>query len=524
LPYTIFTRIELDRDVIRTDFTSADMPRTAGLEGRGASLSARAELAPQEGESEVTLRVGISLISTAQAQQHLQNELGERSFEQVRQAAADTWHELLGRYVVEGGNASDRSLWHTLWQRLYTMPSDLGTAEVPWFHAQTRQFNDIVCLWDSVRCANSLFALVEPQFAVDLCNALIEICREMGWLPDAWIMGGSAQVQGGCSAAVLFAEALAKKIPGLDPTSALEALRQSQDRQSPNPALLGRYPGWNEHGFLSTATPNCASRSVEYAFHDHCTAQVAAAAGEHAEAERLTERAARIWESWSSDKACFAPRSESGDFVEFDPWKPARRDFWNDPHFYEGTGHDYAFTSWHLLPKLVQRHGGAEGFAAHLDQFMERCYHWKEINLHAVWLYHACGMPHRSSRALWPLMDRLLSPGRKGMADNEDMGAWTSWWITGAMGLCPVPGSDIYLIGCPRFTRVQLQRSGVQLTITTDRQAVAGDVVVAAKLNGVALQRSWLRHGEISEESKLKLTIASQPSDWGSDDLPPFGA
>ena len=105
----------------------------------------------------------------------------------------------------------------------------------------------------------------------------------------------------------------------------------------------------------------------------------------------------------------------------------------------------------------MQRHGGAEAFAAHLDAAIERCYVWKEINLHIPWLYHAVGMPHRSTQALRRVMDAKLQPGRAGMHDNEDMGAWSSWWLTGAMGLVPVPGSTMYLLGCPRFEKIVLQ-------------------------------------------------------------------
>ena len=262
LPYTVYARIELDRDVDQTSFLSSDMPSGRGLTGQGASLIARAGLKPVEGASQVTIRVGISLISVAQAQKHIKTELADRSFEDVQQATVAQWSNLLDRYSIQGGTESDRSLWYTLWQRLYTMPSDLGTDEVPWFTAKTRQFNDIGCLWDSVRCANSLFALVDPSFAIDLCNALIEISQEMGWLPDAWIMGGSAKVQGGCSAAVLFAEALRKKLPGLDANAALAALNKSQEQPSPDPNLQGRYPGWDVNGYLSTKTPDTSEKTV----------------------------------------------------------------------------------------------------------------------------------------------------------------------------------------------------------------------------------------------------------------------
>ena len=332
VPYSVYARIEIDRDVEKTSFLSAEQPAAPSLTGQGSSLVARAGLAQSESQ-EVIVRVGISYMSVANAQRHLQRELGTDSFDAIRQQTRARWASLLGRYAVAGGTDNDRVLWYTLWQRLYTMPSDLGTDEVPWFAAQTRQFNDIGCLWDSVRCANSLFALVDPVFAVDLCNALIEISEEMGWLPDAWIMGGSAQVQGGCSAAVLFAEALRKKLPGIDPELALSALNKSQERPSPEPRLLGRYPGWNENGYLSTKTPNCTSRSVEYAFHDHCTAVVARAAGDETAASRLEQRADRLWESWSEDKRRFGPRDEQGVFVDFNPGNPHAAIFGTIPTF-----------------------------------------------------------------------------------------------------------------------------------------------------------------------------------------------
>lgn len=522
LPYTVFAHIELDCDVSHTDFTSADKGRTLGLEASGAQLVGRASLGKAK---TVTVKVGISLVSNAQAQRNLADEIGNKTFEAVRAEAHDEWQNLLNRFQVSGGSEQDKTLWQTLWMRLYTMPSDLGTTEVPWFHAKERQFNDLYALWDSVRGANSLFALVDPQFAADLCRSLMEISEQTGWLPDAWITGGSGDIQGGCSSAVLFADAMLRELPGIEANRALQALNKTQESASPNPAIWGRYPGWQEKGYLDTSVPNCCSRSVEYAFQDHATAIVAEHAGDSVAAETLRKRSQQIWDSWHSTHHCFAPRNAHGEFVPFNPWKPARRDFWNDPHFYEGTGHDYALTSWHLIDGLIDEHGGAEAFAAHLDQFLERCYIWKEINLHAPWLYHACGLPHRSTLALRQIMDAHVKPGRNGLSDNEDMGAWSSWWLSAAMGLFPVPANDLYLLGCPRFSKTQitLGLNRGTLTITTQRQPEPDDVVVAAKINGTIIKRAWLRHSELMGNCHIQLEIGKTPSEWGKYDLPPWG-
>ena len=316
---------------------------------------------------------------------------------------------------------------------------------------------------------------------------------------------------------MLLAEAIAKELPGIDATRALAALNASQESDSPNPYLFGRYPGWRDSGLLDTTVKNCASRCVEYAFHDHATAIVADAAGATEQAVALRKRADGLWDSWHDEYRCFAPREANGDFASFNPWKPSCRDFWNDPHFYEGTGHDYALGAWHVIPELVERHGGPAGFAAHLDTFIDACYKWKEINLHVPWLYHFCGMPHRSSQQLRRIMDARVHTGRLGFSDNEDMGAWSSWWLTGAMGLCPIPGSDRYLLGTPRFEQVTLP-VGVDGNTVTIRCTSAPDgeqVITAARLNGTELDRAWLRHAELVDGAVIELELG-QAGDWAA--------
>lgn len=517
--YTVFARIELDREIQSSNFMSDTQEPSSTRRGFGPNLRGQVSLGDVD---EVNLRVGISFVSPAQAQRHLEEEVGQRDFDAVRQGASNTWKELLRRFRVEGGSEEDQRLWSTLWMRLHTMPDDLGTDEVPWFNAKSRQFNNLFCLWDSVRCANSLFALIDPPLAEDLCHSLMEISEQTGWLPDAWILGASGQIQGGCSSAVLFSEALQKGLE-IDPVRALDCLDRTQESPSPDPKLFGRHSGWQEDGFLSTEVLNCTSRCVEYAFHDHTTAIVAKAAGREDRSQALEQRSGQIWKQWRDEAGCFGPLDAEGQPVPFDPWKPQVRDFWNDPHFYEGTGHDYALTAWHLIHDIVDRHGGPEAFGKHLDAFMERCYCWKEINLHAPWLYHYIGEPHRSSLALRRIVDAHLQPGRHGMSDNEDMGAWSSWWLSAAMGLCPVPGSDLYLVGAPRFERIEIDIKGCDapLVISTQGPLSATSVVVGAKLDRENLERAWVKHAEIASGAHLELQLSTQASNWGRREKPP---
>lgn len=520
LPWSVHARIVFSEPVASAFVSGPQhLGRQAQREAQGPGLLVYAAFATRRVEA----RVGISFVSQAQAQRNLAAVEG-RSFDAVQAEAAAAWEAVLARARVAGGSERDTRMWNTLLMRLFTMPGDHGTDEVPWFAARRRHFNDLYCLWDSVRCANSLFTLLDPGFAADLCGCLAEIGEQTGWIPDAWIVGGSAQIQGGCSSAVLFAEAAAKRLPGFDAAAALTQLRRTQETPSPDPRRLGRHPGYAERGFLDTSVKNCASRTVEYAFHDHCTAQLARAVGDESYAATCAARAARLWESWHPEHRCFAPRRPDGGWDAFDPWRPSCRDFWNDPHFYEGTAQDYAIGVWHAIDELARRHGGGAAFAGFLDTARQRMWHWKEINLHLPWLYHWAGQPHRGAAALREVMDAKLKPGRDGMGDNEDMGAWSSWWLTGAMGLCPVPGTARWLIGVPRFAEIALDCPGMRrpLTIRTAGAAPGTGCVVGAALDGRPIARSWLGHDELLAGGELRIELGDAPRGWGAEP-PPCG-
>lgn len=500
-PYSVFFHLSVSEPIDkRIASSSCHAVRIDGsAEGAGMLLAVRLGSAAQ-----VVLSVGISFVSVAQAERHLHEEVGCRSFDDIVAFASKKWRDLLGRFRVEGGTAEERTLWSTMWQRLHTMPTDLGTDETPWFASERRQFNDLYCLWDSVRCANSLFALIDAPFAGDLCTALTEIGEHTGSIPDAWKVGAAAAYQGGCSAAVLFAEAAAKNLPGFDPKRGLAALRRTQENYFPDPLRQGRFPGWREQGFLPEGIRNCASRTIEYAFHDECTARLAEIIGDIECAAEYRAQARRLWESWHPRHHCFAPRNSHGDFVEFDPWKPTCSDFWNDPYFYEGTAHDFTLTSWHIMDELVLKHGGQAAFKDHLDRVIDCCYMWKEINLHVPWLYYYAGAPDLIAPTLRRIADVNVRPGRCGLSDNEDMGSWSSWWLTAAMGLGPIPGSDRYLVAVPRFSYIVVDLIGQSSPLIIKRSG-KGEKILNISVNGQSVDRLWIEHGKIHKGAEIEI-------------------
>ncbi len=495
-PYTIYFSAALRSEPLERWCQRGIAKHNAVIEGPGSFACACLPVGAL-----VELEVGISYVSIEQARANREAELAGRSFEELARQGDKEWEQVFSALEIRTDDTELRTLYYTMLYRLFAMPDDLGLDECPWLENRGRQFDNLYCLWDSVRNANSFFALWRPQFQADLVNALLEIGDHTGWCPDAWIMGRSAQVQGGASGDVLFLEAALKRLPGVDPRRCYEQMLKERETPSPDPRFFGRYPEYFANGPMTDDIPQCVSRTIEYAHQDDCLARLAGQLGEADVASEARARSARLWELWRDDLKCFSPRNRAWEWVEpFDPWQPARRDFWNDPWFYEGTAHEWALTAIHDIPGLIARHGGPEGFTRHLDAMIEGGFYlWKEIILHVPWLYHWVGRPDRSAVQVRKCLTEHFRPGREGLSDNEDMGSQSSYAVGAITGIYPVMGTDLYLVIPPLADEVKWQVGPRSLPLRVRKDPALDGI----RWNTVPLDRAWLRHEELAGGGEL---------------------
>lgn len=467
----------------------------------------------------VTASVGISYVSIAQAREHVAEEVAGKDFDVIRAEAKQVWENSLSRIDVEGGSEEQKKLFYTLFTRLICMPSDLGVDEEnPYWKSGIRHFTDYYCLWDSVRNANSLITMFDPKLEVDMLNCLLDVAEHIGWLPDAWIAGHSAMVQGGSSADILFCEAHIKGLEGIDYEKALRYMRKNNEVESPDPWYFGRHlKDYRELGYLSTnVLKNSVSRHLEYAYQDHCIAVLAERLGHTDVAAEYYESSKKVWNLWRDDIKFFAPRKPDGRWVEpYDPSRAVRRDHWNDPYFYEGTGWQWSFSVQHDFPGLMQRYGGPEGFVAHLDEFFDNG-HWKpkETMLHVPYLYLYAGRPDRTVERVRAAMERHFHTTRKGLSDNEDMGCQAAFYMCSAMGMYPLMGQDLYWLTTPIFTKTELQLGSPDKVLTIEAPE-AGNKMYPRRIlfNGQPLEKHWIRHSDIAEGGTLTFELGDTPGE-----------
>lgn len=512
-PYSIYFAIAVDRPAKRHCF-AVGQSVLKGTRVKGANCRIMLAFAPGE---TVTARVGISHVSVEHAKRNLEQEAMPCSFEDVRAQASEAWDRLLSRIRVRGGTTEQQELFYTSLYRLYCMPGDMGIDDehAAWTSG-VRQFNDFYCLWDSVRNANSLLALIDPDLERDFCNALLDIAEHTGWLPDAWIAGHSAHIQGGSSADIMISEACLKGIEGIDYRKALSLIRKNAESVSPDPHLHGRHAeAYGRYGYLPASINSCVSKTIEYGYQDWCIARLAEALGEDEVAQRYRRQSQGLWKLWRKDKLAFCPRNEDGSWIE--PYEPSElnRDYYRigNIYHYEGTPWEWDFSALHDMDGLIERHGGAEAFEKHLDRFFNgHLAMWKEIVLHTPYLYHYVGRPDRSSiRARSILFDKYSATTR-GLPDNEDMGSHSSYVICTSMGLYPVYGQDLYCLTAPVFEEIEIDlKDGATLTIKAPGANDKNHYITKARLNGQPLDSAWVRHKDIAQGGVIELTVSDKP-------------
>jgi predicted alpha-1,2-mannosidase len=344
-------------------------------------------------------------------------------------------------------------------------------------------------------------------------------------LPDAWVAGHYAQMQGGTNADVVLADAVVKKLPGIDLQLAYEAASKNATVPSDSPAVRGRYLAEYLHrGYVTHYTyKNAVSRTMEYAYNDFCIAQMADRLGKKSDAMHYKKQASNVFRLFYDSVGYFWARDTLGNWEPEFTLHSKLAAYWDDPYFYEGGSEVYSYYVPHDMAGLIRRHGGAHAFAQRLDAFFDsgRFKLENEPLFLVPYSYNYAGMPYKTAQRVRHILTHAFRPGHEGLPGQDDSGAMSAWYVFSAMGFFPVAGQPLYLIGSPLFEQVSLQvGQGRTFAVHALGNSPKHIYVQRALLNGKPLNRNWLTHEEITKGGLLQLYMGAQPSRWGSTNLP----
>ena len=498
----------------------------------------------------VQMKIGISYISCLKAKQNIEKEIPHWAFEKTLQETQSKWESLLSKIEVDkSATEEQKKMFYTGLYHTMLMPVD-RTGENPLWENNTPYYDDYYAIWDTFRSSNPLITLITPSREADIVNALLQIYKHEGYMPDARSGNCNGRTQGGSNAEVLIADAYAKGVKGINYNLGLEAmLKDACFPPGGNEEKEGRggLTDYNRLGYVSSSFVRAGNRTLEYSYDDYCLATVAKGINRNGEYWRFLKQSdnwQNLWRDISDNGATgfIMPRDPAGKWIDsiqcgesngrisYIKYTPLAQDWpvcvcWWCGFFYEASSWEYSLYVPHDVAMLVTKSGGKDAFRSRLDYLFDRGYYnvGNEPSFLSPDLYHWIGRPDLSSNRIRQIINKNYNSTHSGIPGNDDSGAMSSWLAFHMMGLYPNAGQSYYLINAPFFKQTIIhQENGKDFTIIAKNFSDKNTIIKSATLNGKHYNKAWIEHQDIVTGGVLVLEMDAQPSTlWGKDLLPP---
>ena len=485
----------------------------------------------------IAIKVGISMISSADAQLNISQEIPDWDFENIRSKASALWEKELHKIEVKGLTDQEATIFYTALYHGLLVPSD-WTGQNPKLNKKETYYEDFLCLWDIYRTMGPLLTLISTKEYADMLNTLLGIYDRDGWLPDAHSALQREFIQVGTSADMMFADAYLKGVKGVDYKKAYQAIKKNGiDTSFVNyPVLYGgrrALPDYERNHFVSVDTVShyrsldtdrfsrkCSvSKSLEYSYGDFAIYEMAQGLGLTADAKLFKERSFWYKNLWDDHVKKMRGRYKDGSWItRFTPEK-----YQNNLNYYEGNGYTWSYFVPHDVTGLINLFGGRKAFVDSLSDAIDKHYEaFNEPGMLQIYLFNWAGRPDLTQKYIRQILTGSFSATDAGLPGNDDSGTTSLWYLWSRLGIYPVAGQNLYVFGSPSYPETVIhQQSGKDLRIIAKNVSSKNIFIQSAKLNGVAYRKSYLRHEDLKNGAILEFTMGPAPSAWASDSTPP---
>jgi len=484
----------------------------------------------------VTIKIGISAVDVAGAKRNLEEELGDKPFEQVRKEATAAWEKELSKIVVEDDDEEKvvtfyTALYHTMLAPNLYQDVDGRYRGMDLEIHQTTDFEyyTVFSLWDTYRAAHPLYTIIDQKRTNDFINTFTAKYDEGGILPIWDLSGNYTGCMIGYHAVPVIADAYMKGITGYDTAKAFEAMKHSamQDK-------LG-LESYKNYGFIPVEKESeSVSKTLEYAYDDWTIAQMAKSLGKMDDYETFIKRAQNYKNLFNPETGFFQGRFRNTWFAPFDPFEV-------NFNYTEANAWQYSL----YAPQDISGHmalmGGKDHYEAHLDELFTaeaatsgrdqaditgligQYAHGNEPSHHMAYLYNYVGKPHKTQEKVHEILTTLYSNAPDGISGNEDCGQMSAWYVLSSLGFYPVtPASNEYVIGSPLFKKATLHfENGTSLTIKKEGEGnyihgMSMDRKRANYGNKRPHNKSFITHEDLMAGGQWIFEMSTEPSLWGS--------
>ena len=481
----------------------------------------------------IYVKIGISAVDEEGAKKNLEAEIGNKTFDEVKEKAQTVWEKQLEKIVIEDDNQDHKTIFYTALYHTMITPNIYHDVDGRYrgMDMKIHKNNDfkyytVFSLWDTYRAAHPLYTLIERKRTSDFVNTLLAKYDEGGILPMWDLSANYTGTMIGYHAVPVIADAYLKGIKGFDAEKALQAMKHSANQNH-----LG-LKSYKELGFIPVEEESeSVSKTLEYAYDDWTIAKMALALNKEDDYETFIKRAQNYKNVFDPETKFMRGRTRNTWFAPFDPYEV-------NFNYTEANAWQYSFYVPQDISGFIDLLGGKEILEAQLDTLFTaksntsgrdmqditgligQYAHGNEPSHHMAYLYNFVNKPYKTQEKVHQILTELYKNKPDGIAGNEDCGQMSAWYVFSAMGFYPVtPGADQYIIGTPLFDKATINlENGNNFTIKAFDLSDENKYIDYVRLNGSKLKQSYISSKDILSGGILEFFMTDSPSDWATDD------
>ncbi len=386
----------------------------------------------------------------------------EGGFDEVRLNAYRQWNEKLGSIEIESSDEKELEIFYSNLYHSIIKPSD-RSGECPLWQDDGFVV-DFSTMWDIYKTQLPLVLTLYPEAAQKIVNTILDCGRHLGAFPHTMVMREGFledSLQACMLAEYTVCDAFYRGVKA-DYADALERMVRDIYRPSYKNLIDGELPPRITH--ILDAADACAA-----------VAQLARLTGYGQVAQKLEKTAQRRAECYDSETGLLKA----------------------DADYYEGNVWNYSFRLHPDMERRIEVAGGTQSFTALLDRFFGYTFPESvetrfegfnnEPDMETPYAYHFVGRHDRISEIIDASRKYMFVSGNGGLPGNNDSGGLSSCFVWNAIGIFPVTGQDLMIIGTPLYKKAVLHLQNGK-TFTVERSG-EGIYVKRAALDGQTLAK-----------------------------------
>lgn len=495
------------------------------------------------------VKVSISPVDTKGAQANMMAELPGWNFQKVREASEDAWRKALGKIKVSSSDTNNMTVFYTALYHSMIAPMVYQDVDGRYrgMDKKIHQALDgktnytVYSLWDTFRALHPLMTIIdEPRSAAWVNNLMLKY-KQGDFLPMWPLASNYTSTMVGYPAVANIADALAKNIPGIDKSLALEAAVNSASYKpelianTTNPRKKGLMPLYNKYVNEDKHIPadkivKSVSFGLEMAYYDWCIAKIAELNDNDSLTSYFNKRSKNYTRYFDAQTGFMRGKNADGSWVT--PFNPKFASHAGS-QYVEGNAWQWTWFVPQDIKGFMKLYASREAFTQKLDTLFStsseiegadasgditgligQYAHGNEPSHHIAYLYSYAGQPWKTQKLVDQILHDFYSTKPDGIIGNEDCGQMSAWYILNAMGFYQVtPGKPVYIIGRPLFDKVEIPLgSGKSFNIVCENNSPANKYVQQVFLNGKQHKSLFFTHSDIRNGSTLKIVMGPKPN------------